>query len=88
MYIAIKIWKQLNQVSMVKIFLGLTMGSRYKEGNCSVVVLAKVGTLRSRTRRLLGRGDRAKAWNEDGVVSAGNFKLRFATRWGSISVHY
>ena len=26
----------------------------------------------SRTRRLLGRGDREKAWNEDGVVSAGN----------------
>ena len=41
-----------------------------------------LGTLRSRMRRLLGRGDRAKAWNEDGVVSAGKFKLRFATRWG------
>ena len=27
---------------MVTIFLGLTMGSRYKEGNCSAVVLAKV----------------------------------------------
>ena len=31
-----------------------------------------IGTLRSRTRRLLGRGDREKAWSEDGVVSAGN----------------
>jgi len=41
-HIAIKIWKQLNQVSMVKIFLGLATGSRYKEGNCSAVVLAKV----------------------------------------------
>ena len=35
-------------------------------------VESSFGTLRSRTRRLLGRGDRAKAWNEDGVVSAGN----------------
>ena len=41
-YITTKIWKQLNQVSMVKIFLGLATGSRYKEDNCSVVVLAKV----------------------------------------------
>ena len=41
------------------------------------------GTLRSRTWRFLGRGDRAKAWNEDDVVSAGNSsQLRFATRWG------
>ena len=41
------------------------------------------GTLRSRTRRFLGRGDRAKAWNEGDVVSAGNLsQLRFATRWG------
>ena len=41
-YITTKIWKQLNQVSKVKIFLGLATGSRYKEDNCSVVVLAKV----------------------------------------------
>ena len=41
-------------------------------GTSEMGYFKRLGTLRSRTRRLLGRGDRAKAWNEDGVVSAEN----------------
>ena len=59
-YIAIKIWKQLNQVSMVTIFLGLTMGSRYKEGNCSAVVLAKVTWYRLSCTVLVSRALNSK----------------------------
>ena len=32
--------------------------------------------IRSRTRRLLERGDRAKTWNETGVLSEGKISLK------------
>ena len=37
-------------------------------------------SFRSRTRRLFERGERAKAWNENGVLSAGKISFSFATR--------
>ena len=45
---------------MVTIFLGLTMGSRYKEGNCSAVVLAKVTWYRLSCTVLVSRALNSK----------------------------
>ena len=47
-----------------------------------LVLCSPIGTLRSRTRRLLGRGDRGTSPQRGRRCKRGKFKLRFATRWG------
>ena len=43
-----------------------------------------LGSFRSRTRRLSERGDRAKTWNETGVLSEGKIRLSSIRRGSSI----